>query len=223
MRVYHLLSAQNALSDIALRRIRIARYGDLNDPFELFAANMGDRNIRRAMRAWKEEFHRTKGLLCFSKNWENPVLWSHYAEKHRGICLGFDLNDQHALTIEYANQRLPVQFNNDDPTRGLDREFVNRLIRTKYVHWRYEEEIRVIVQLDEETAEDGSYFMPFSNDMQLREVILGPLCAIPIDAMRSFVNAIYDAVIVRKALLAFKWFTVVPEERYEQEQSTGAA
>ena len=91
MRVYHFLSSQNALSDIALRRMRISRYGDLNDPFELLAANVGDGEVRRAVRAWKEDFHRTKGILCFSRTWDNPVLWSHYSEKHRGICLTFNV------------------------------------------------------------------------------------------------------------------------------------
>jgi hypothetical protein len=223
MRVYHLLSAEHALSDVALKRIRISRYGDLNDPFELFAANMGDRNVRRAMRGWKEEFHRSKGLLCFSRKWENPVLWSHYASKHRGMALGFDLDDALALAIEYSNQRLPVQFRDGDPANGLDEAYVARLIRTKFEHWRYEEEVRVVIQLDAATLEDGSYFLPFSDRLMLREVILGPLCAIPIDAVKGLVDDLYQSVLVRKARLAFKWFSVVPDERYEPKQPGAAA
>jgi len=192
------LSAEHALSDVALRRIRLSRYGDLNDPFELFAANMGDRHVRRAMRAWKDEFHRTKGLLCFSRNWANPVLWSHYAAKHRGICLGFDLRDDCALSVEYSDQRLPVEFTDGDPSKDLAPEYVARLVRTKYVHWQYEEEIRVIVQLDHTTVEDGSYFLPFSEQVALREVILGPLCSIPVDAVRALVNSLYPGVAVNR-------------------------
>ena len=26
------------------------------------------------------------GMLCFSKGWHNPVQWSHYTDKHKGIC-----------------------------------------------------------------------------------------------------------------------------------------
>jgi len=37
MRVYHFLSATNALKDISKRRIKIAQFQDLNDPFELLA------------------------------------------------------------------------------------------------------------------------------------------------------------------------------------------
>jgi hypothetical protein len=220
MRVYHLLSSQDALSDLALRRIRISRYGDLNDPFELLAANLGDPQLRRAIGEFKKDFHKTKGLLCFSKKWESPVLWSHYASKHRGICLGFDVKDEFALEISYSDQRVPIEFLDDDPAKGLRDEFVRRLILTKYEHWRYEDEVRMIVALDEGTVEDGSYFLPFSENLVLREVILGPLCALPVDGMRAFVASMYGAEVrVRKAALAYKWYSVVPDGKYEAPNS----
>ena len=39
MRVYYLTGAQFALSNLALRRIKNARFGDLNDPFELLGVS----------------------------------------------------------------------------------------------------------------------------------------------------------------------------------------
>src|SRR5262245_2779152 len=89
MLVHHLLSAENALSDISLRRIRISRIRDLNDPFELLAGRSDDKWLRKILSDYAANFNRTNGLLCFSKNWGNPVLWSHYASKHRGMCLTF--------------------------------------------------------------------------------------------------------------------------------------
>ncbi len=217
MRVYHFLSSQNALNDIALKRIRISRYGDLNDPFELLGENLGQKEMRRALRLWKDEFQKTKGLLCFTKHWENPVLWSHYSSKHRGMCLGFDLNDKFKIEVEYAEERIPITFVDGDPAKGIDETFAAKLVRTKFIHWKYEEEIRIVIQLDDGTLEDGSYFLPFSNDLQLREVILGPLCSIPVDSVRALVASAYESIEVRKARLAFKWFKVVPDERFEKQ------
>src|SRR5437762_4637776 len=109
MRVFHLTHAEYALSNIALGRIKIARIADLNDPFELLAANLGNnKDLRRAMREWRSELHKTKGLLCFSRDWESPVIWSHYADKHRGICLGFELSDKLVEEVKYVEDRLPV-------------------------------------------------------------------------------------------------------------------
>lgn len=214
MRVYHLTSSENALADIALRRIKIARIADLNDPFELLAANLGNnRELRRAIRDLKSELSKTNGLLCFSKQWKSPVLWSHYADKHRGICLGFELKDELVSEVKYSPDRLAARFKNNDLGQGLEEAFVREMLLTKYVHWQYEEEIRMFVGLDPSTVERGLYFSEFSDDLKLKEVILGPLCDVPIERVRRLVTKTYDSVAVIKARLAFKWFAVVPDER----------
>jgi hypothetical protein len=215
MRVFHFLSKENALSDIALRRIRISRYSDLNDPFELLAADMGKSAIRKAMRKMKDHLDRETGLLCFSANWKNPVLWSHYASKHRGICLGFELDDRYACKIDYVSERLPVVYRNGDPTVGVDETYVSRLTRTKFTHWEYEEEVRMFVRLDEGVLEDGSYFLPFGESLRLREIILGPLCPLSVEQMKQFATSIDASITIRKARLAHKKFQVVPDQRYE--------
>jgi hypothetical protein len=204
MRVYHLLTGENALSDLSLRRIRISRFADLNDPFELLAAKTGERRFRKGLRSWRDDFNQSHGLLCFSKSWENPVLWSHYGEKHQGVCLGFDVADDLIEEVQYAKDRLPIRFVEGNPEKGLDESFVRDLLRTKYMHWQYEEEVRVRLKLAIQTIENGSYFYPFGRDLALREVILGPLCEIPIDRVREDVRAAYQNVSVIKARLAFK-------------------
>lgn len=219
MRVYHLLTAENGLSDISLRRIRISRFGDLNDPFELLAAKIDARGFRKGLRSWRDDFNRTNGLLCFSKRWENPVLWSHYGAKHRGICLGFDLAGKLVEEVGYTPDRLALRFVDGDPGKGLEESFVRDLLRTKYIHWQYEEEVRVFLKLDAKTLENGSYFYSFGPQLMLREVILGPLCEIPIDRVRELVRSAYPGVSVIKARLAFKWFKVVPDERSVREEN----
>lgn len=79
MRVHYLTGTQYALSNIALRRIKVSRFTDLNDPFELLAVDLSDKQHRAAIRATKEELNKDKGLICFSKSWSNPLLWGHYA------------------------------------------------------------------------------------------------------------------------------------------------
>jgi len=86
MRVYYLTGEQFGLSNLALRRLKVARFEDLNDPFELLGVDIGDRAIRTALRATKKQINDTKGLICFSRSWKNPLMWGHYAEKaHRDV------------------------------------------------------------------------------------------------------------------------------------------
>ncbi len=218
MRLYHLTTAEYALSNITLRRLKIARLGDLNDPFELIAAELKDREFRKAVKSWKDEFHDTIGLLCFSESWHNPVLWSHYADKHRGICLGFDIPDEYAIPVNYSKKRVAVRFQNNDQNQGLAPEFVNELLRTKYEHWVYEAERRMFLILDEGTKEGGLFFYPFSTSLTLKEVIVGPHCDIPIDRIDNLVTKTNGPTEVTKARLGFTRFEVVPDQRYERQK-----
>jgi hypothetical protein len=216
VRAYHLTSAAHALANVALKRLKISRFGDLNDPFELLAGEIGEHDYRAAIKSWKSTFHTKYGLLCFSRFWKNPVLWSHYAEKHRGVALGFELDETTIEEVQYLPSRIPIRFVGGIPGNGLEDSFVRDLLRTKFEHWRYEDEVRVFVELDEKTLEGGAYFYPFDSRVQLREVILGPACELPLEGVRALSLELYgDAVIVRKARLAYKSFDVVPDKRHE--------
>jgi hypothetical protein len=102
-----------------------------------------------------------------------------------------------------------------EPNGGVKPEYVKQLVLTKFKHWSYEDEIRLTVGLDEGTIEAGSYFLPFSSDITLAEVILGPLCEHSIDVTKRLVDGIYKDARVHKARLAFKEFAVVFDQRYE--------
>ena len=93
MKAYHFLPANYGLTNLQRRHLKVATIPELNDPFELLCLDLSDPELRRAMRAWKATIGRCFGLLCFSRTWRNPVQWSHYADRHRGVCLGFELPD----------------------------------------------------------------------------------------------------------------------------------
>ena len=69
---------------------KISRFCDLNDPFELIPFDLSNEDQRDALIHTRKELSDV-GLLCFSFKWLNPLLWAHYADKHKEICLGFDL------------------------------------------------------------------------------------------------------------------------------------
>ena len=33
-----------------------------------------------------------KGICCFSEHYNNALLWSHYGEQHRGLCIGYSID-----------------------------------------------------------------------------------------------------------------------------------
>lgn len=209
MRVYYLTGSQFALSNIALHRIKISRFSDLNDPFELLAVDLSDKAHREAFRNTKEELNQNRGLICFSKSWHNPLVWGHYAEKHTGICLGFDVPDGLVTPVIYAAHPSKIKINPESNLPVLTEQVMNRLLRTKFADWRYEDEVRLFVELDHDTKESGNYFYSFSDNLVLCEIILGHRCEIPIAGIKKLVNSFEKPIQVLKSRIAFSSFRVV--------------
>ena len=106
MRVYHFTNAKYGLEDINLRRLKVARISELNDPFELMAPIFSGAETRETWGDFRRRADGEIGLLCFSKSWRNPVQWSHYADKHRGICMGFEVPDAKVSPVKYIAKRI---------------------------------------------------------------------------------------------------------------------
>jgi hypothetical protein len=206
VRVYHFLPAKFALDDIERRRIKISEIDQLNDPFELWCVHQKDKRLRIALRGFKKEMGARFGMLCFSQRWHSPVLWSHYADKHRGICLGFEIDRRGIRAIDYL------------PTRPVlrvppNRKDTNQLLFTKYSDWSYEEEWRAWIQIDTRDPSTGFYFYTFDGFVRLSKVIAGPLCNIPRSAIKDALKGYADSINIVKARLAFKTFWVVENRK----------
>ena len=117
-------------------------------------------------------------MLCFCEHSHSPVVWAHYSEGHTGICLGFEIPDSYktdtpnfyksglSLTrIRYKAKVRPLA------KRPDYKKIHSELLFTKYIHWQYEEEMRLYVPLP--PIEDGLYFAKFSENLKLTDVILG--------------------------------------------------
>jgi hypothetical protein len=107
MRAYKFLDEHFALKSLCEKRLKISTLPDLNDPFELLPYEMTDRNRRRALRETRDELAKKRGILCFSADWRDPVIWAHYSDKHRGLCLGFEIPDEKRKQVKYVAKRLP--------------------------------------------------------------------------------------------------------------------
>jgi hypothetical protein len=184
---------------------------DLNDPFELLGLNSHVRLIRRAAKSHKKDQDSNFGLLCFSKNWNDPLLWSHYGEKHRGLCLGFDLRESKVEAVKYEDRRIRTELDLGQGDALRIPTYLQRLPRvTKARCWNYEQEVRVFIPLIEAKLEGKLHFWPFNDDLRLVEVIIGPESNESVVALE---RAAGPEVYVSKARLAWRSFTVVLGER----------
>jgi len=208
VRVYHFVNRQYGLENLAKRRLKIARWNDLNDPFELAAANFADKELRRAMVQTKDQLNDRHGMLCFSRNWQNPVQWSHYAEKHRGVCLAFDVDDDLVQPVNYVADRLSLTKEQVLSEKGeRTEELMLQMLFTKYKDWKYEEEVRVMATLSDEDG--GHYFYPFDAHLVLKGVIVGPRSTISRAEVAVALGDQAGHVETWKARLGFNRFEIV--------------
>ena len=108
-------------------------------------------------------------IYCFSKRNDNILLWSHYAEYHKGICLVFSpIEDStcfnHGYDIYYSNKRHEYTL--------LENLEERNPLNTKYAGWQYEDEFRIIKTPTEVQHNNGSNLYSFKPEA-LSEIILG--------------------------------------------------
>ena len=211
MKLYHLTSAHFGVIALALRRLKVSRLSELNDPFELAAVEAETPTHEEYFRRLKAKIDATHGVLCFSQEWRNPLLWGHYADRLRGVALGFEVTSTHLVPVLYENSPIKVE---TDPANGLpvlSGDAVDRLQRLKFKDWSYEQEMRVYVKLDPTTEEGGLFFYPFDAQLVLTEVVLGPRCDLPIAELQHLLDSLVSPVTVTRSRLDPRTFSVVPE------------
>jgi hypothetical protein len=209
VRAYHFASADHAIINIEQQRLKVARFSEVNDPFELLALNSHSAETRRRLAQNKDLHDRTRGLLCFSRNWTNPLLWSHYAKNHKGICLSFDLRLAEVSMVNYIERRLPAN--------GL----FELLLITKYVGWSYEQELRKFIDLSTTTREGALYFVSFDDSLRLKEVILGQRSRLRLEDIRDLVDSKNLKAAVFKTRLERRGFRIVGDGRYPPSSPAG--
>ena len=208
MRVYYYTAEEFALSNIANERIKISLLDELNDPFEFFGVDLSDKEFRKAFEAGRVEAAKNFGITSFSKDWHNPLMWAHYGDKHKGICLGFDIDDSHIREVTYFPERMPAEIDMRKKYGGLTEDIIINLMCTKFKGWEYENEIRVIVPLEKKDP-SGFYFTDFKGNMELKEVIIGHRCLLSTKQVAKYLCAYKSKVTIIKSRIAFTKYEVV--------------
>lgn len=83
------------------------------------------------------------GIFSLSAVNDSILMWSHYADSHRGYCIGFDSNILFGLSGSLGN----VIYDNIFPEIGLFDDSLESFLRffiTKSESWSYEQEYRIL-------------------------------------------------------------------------------
>ncbi|WP_370833498.1 DUF2971 domain-containing protein [Eubacterium ventriosum] len=141
-------------------KLWLSQAGEFNDPFDCaFLYNHHSKEIydrdteyNLAVKEGLKQYDRDKEseklqqkvfVACFSERNNSMLMWSHYAEQHTGLCVGYRL---HELIKKY--NIFPVIYNNQMPQisdiSNADEGILYKSILTKCEDWSYEKEWRII-------------------------------------------------------------------------------
>ncbi len=154
-------------------KIKISNIKYLNDPFESEAGENlietilegltreGGKYTREDVAKTINDFISSYGVFSVSETSRNPLMWAHYANEHRGICIGYRkdvftnairpegkgdaLSEYTPHKVNYDNFRFDRQYELYDPT-DLTMAIKSHLL-TKSDEWIYEKEHRCIIPL----------------------------------------------------------------------------
>ena len=173
MRLYHFTMQGYGLDAIRTRSLKIARIAELNDPFELLAPVYDTKCEQRTTDFWIQQMSDRYGLLCMSADWHHPLLWGHYADKNRGICLAFDtLQRRRFSRVQYVDHRPSLRDLGLADLCEMTEETMRKILYRKFSAWSYETEYRAFVELQSQDGR-GLYFADFAPALKLVEVIVG--------------------------------------------------
>lgn len=164
------------LQNLSNQKNWVADPFEFNDPFEFSLIDKYHHNEKGEIEGLeKNHLEKIKsianeissfGVVCYSSNYTNNLLWAHYADNHRGMCLVFDV----------AKEKVPslykVAYSKKFPFVGMSANYkeIIPVVTTKSIDWSYEEEYREVFIMKN---------MLYDYPGKLTEIIFG--CRTPFD------------------------------------------
>ena len=164
------------------RRLYGATFRELNDPMEgYFISENFDNSEWETMKNTRKRVR----ICSLSKNYNNALMWAHYADEHKGCCIELEVPDDTKWI------RLDMQYQSSMPklSSGIDsKEAIKQIFGIKSNFWSYEKEVRFI-KLVKQTTEGKPY--KANLPIRIKKIYLG--IRVPLD-VKNRIERIVKAV-----------------------------
>lgn len=175
MILYKYVSFKTAESIIKNSTIGFSCIEDLNDPFEGTSVNFEEQSEIPATviaDALRMRMSRKFGVLSLTRTPLNPTMWSHYGDDHRGVVIGIDVdaanlnsNESNLIPAKFgdviytstkpskplpqiSSERLMAVGSEVEAFEDQDYDLFKRTFLYKSLPWNYEEEVRVVKNIN---------------------------------------------------------------------------
>ncbi len=84
------------------------------------------------------------GIFCLSSVPDNLLMWSHYADSHKGVCVGFKVNDDYLFGCELTKVQYQDNYPELSTANDITSGWVSNYLSTKSNDWCHEQEYRIV-------------------------------------------------------------------------------
>ncbi|MGB0903022.1 MAG: DUF2971 domain-containing protein [Planktomarina sp.] len=217
MRLYYFTPDEHALENLFMQRLKVSFPDEVNDVFEFKPFNFQDADDRRTWSNIIKKRAKKYGFISFSESWESPTMWAHYTNNHRGVCYGFDVDVMCNVTDPQQTYFSKITYTDTMLNYDVSRpeEMGDWANTTKFKHWEYEKEWRVMIGLNdiqiERRKERRLVFKPFAPGVKLHKVIIGRNSSLSSHEIRQATTHYGPDIQVLTARPAFTSFKMVEQ------------
>jgi len=203
MKLYHYTKYSTLIKILSNYSLKYGDFTNTNDPTEFYRLSgvpYSDYTIKFGSKDLFDSFYKKVNMykpISLSidvegrEGWQIPIMWAHYGDNHKGICIEIDYDKLHFsecevfCRVKYTNG-IPQHFflenakNDDNNFDQIIDEYIlkNRelLLFTKETTWKFEQEFRIISYKGEylniKDAITGIYFglKNSKNDKKVKKI-----------------------------------------------------
>lgn len=164
--LYKYVSLNRVADILDNHRLYLSDGTNFNDPFEIIVTDKKKHKFR-----YIEGLH----ILSLTNSYRNKLIWSHYTDSHKGVCLTVKVPKHLVYPLCYSTKRIYEDSDVDNiilssakiAKKSVDNDFstLNKNKKIAYIKdkkWMYEKEYRIVFDKDDESGliyEDGKWFM----------------------------------------------------------------
>lgn len=122
---------------------------NFNDPFEFISISMElkgiyeDKYVNENIPKLTKKIEDVFKVGCFADNYNEILMWSHYADSHKGFCIRYDINE----LFDKIGVLIPVEYNDKIIEESLSDVSCRAMFR-KSTKWNYEGEWRMVESIE---------------------------------------------------------------------------
>lgn len=207
--------------------LKFTKPSEFNDPFDYCPAQFEDipeisfphalaDHINRSMQTISSQL---SGVACFTAYPDRMLMWSHYGDQHRSVCVGFDTDPLKELRPR-NDKNFPLYEKLEKVTYTTDRpnQSDEKAIYKKSEEWHDEEEYRLVSNASPGNPEGGPgvWSIPKS---AIKEIVFG--ARIHPEIQNIIVNELMfhrPDIVRKKAILHTNTFELLIEDLDQQPQ-----